>query len=265
MKVFADNFFSSIPLAVALREKGIFMVGTIRQNRMGGCQLESEKELKARGRGAFDAMTEMKTGTNLVRWMDKKAINFISTYCAVEPQGTALRWNSAEKKKTPIPRPDIVAEYNAFMGGVDLADMLIELYRVDRKSRKWYTRIVYWVLGVAVVNAWLLTRKFNKMSLADFQSDVAHGLLRANKPASGSSSKRGRPPKNRDATPAGPSAKRILLVDDVRFDCRDHWPEFKSVRKCKLCKAKTNVECTKCTLGLCLTRNRNCFKIFHNK
>lgn len=96
------------------------MVGTIRQNRMGRCPLDNENKLEAQGRGSFDAVTEMKTGVNLIRWMDKKAINFISTYCTVEPQGNAMRWNPVEKKKTAIPRPDVVGEYNAFMGGVDL-------------------------------------------------------------------------------------------------------------------------------------------------
>lgn len=104
--------------------------------------MKTEKELKKEGRGASDAVTEMKTGVNLIRWMDKKAINFISTYKSIEPRGTALRWNTEEKKNTEVERPDVVAEYNRFMGGVDLADMLLELYRVDRKSFKWYFRIV---------------------------------------------------------------------------------------------------------------------------
>lgn len=119
-KVLTDNYFSSIALAVALKEAGIFMVGTIRSDRMKSCPLFDEKTLKKKGRGAVDCITEMRTGTNLIRWVDKKTINFISTYAAVNPVGEAMRWNSVEKKKTPIPRPDVVAKYNSFMGGFDL-------------------------------------------------------------------------------------------------------------------------------------------------
>jgi len=64
-------------MALALKAKGIFMVGTIRSNRMGGCDLESGATLKKSGRGSHSAATEMKTGINLIRLYDKKAINFI--------------------------------------------------------------------------------------------------------------------------------------------------------------------------------------------
>ena len=37
-KVFFDNYFTSIPLLVELRESGILALGTIRQNRMVGAQ-----------------------------------------------------------------------------------------------------------------------------------------------------------------------------------------------------------------------------------
>lgn len=167
------------------------------------------------------------TGTNLIRWVDKKLINFISTYAAVNPVGKAMRWNSAEKKKTPILRPDVVAEYNSFMGGVDLADMLIELYRIDRRNCKWYMRIIWWILGVALVNSWLLSRKSNKLSLMDFHADVAYGLLLAKKAVpgdSGSGKKRGRPPLS-SPLPAeeGSKARRQLPITDVRLDRVDHW------------------------------------------
>ena len=52
-KVFFDNYSTSIPLLVELRENGILALGTIRQNRMIGAQklFQSDKELKKKGRG----------------------------------------------------------------------------------------------------------------------------------------------------------------------------------------------------------------------
>lgn len=35
------------------------------------------------------------------------------------------------KKTVDVDRPFVVKEYNTFMGGVDKADMLLELYRID--------------------------------------------------------------------------------------------------------------------------------------
>lgn len=135
--------------------------------------------------------------------------------------------------------------------------MLIELYHIDRKNCKWYMRIVWWVLGVAVVNSWLLAKQHsNKISLMDFHSDVAYGLLMAKKPSSGCSSgkKRGRPPVNNPRPEEGGSkVRRMLPIADVRYDKVDHWPEYKKENKCALCKIKkTSVFCTKCKINLCM-------------
>ncbi|XP_049306580.1 piggyBac transposable element-derived protein 1-like isoform X2 [Bactrocera dorsalis] len=53
-KLFFDNWFSSISLMIALKEKGILAVGTIRSNRLKNCALISEKDLQKRGRGSSD-------------------------------------------------------------------------------------------------------------------------------------------------------------------------------------------------------------------
>ena len=41
-KIFADNFFTGIPLLERLHERGIQYVGTVRPNRLPGCDLASE-------------------------------------------------------------------------------------------------------------------------------------------------------------------------------------------------------------------------------
>lgn len=33
---------------------------------------------------------------------------------------------------------NVIKEYNTHIGGVDLAGMLISLYRIEIKSRRWY-------------------------------------------------------------------------------------------------------------------------------
>ncbi|XP_047111631.1 piggyBac transposable element-derived protein 3-like [Schistocerca piceifrons] len=53
-KVFADSLFSSIPLAIALKERGIEFCGTIRIDRMGKCPLKTEVELRKTGCGSCD-------------------------------------------------------------------------------------------------------------------------------------------------------------------------------------------------------------------
>ena len=46
-KIYADNFFSSLQLVKELKEKSIWYVGTVRENRLKGCSLKPEKAQKA--------------------------------------------------------------------------------------------------------------------------------------------------------------------------------------------------------------------------
>lgn len=89
------------------------------------------------------------SGAAVVGWLDKKKISFVSNYVAVEPVEKCTRWVKSLNKRIEIERPAIVAEYNQFMGGVDLADMLIELYRIKIKSKRGYLRIIHWGINVS--------------------------------------------------------------------------------------------------------------------
>lgn len=261
-KIYCDNWFSSLNLAAALLERGITMVGTIRSDRMGKCPLLSEKDLKREGRGSFDHKTELNNGINLVRWFDKKAINFISTYTAVEPLGTCQRWDAVEKKKIDVQRPKIVKEYNKYMGGVDLSDMLLEIYRIDLKSTKSYFRIVNYVIGVAIVNSWLLYREDCKalndtaMPLVRFQANVARTLISRHT----SAKKRGRPSVDQPF----PVSRQLQPTTDTRYDDKSHLPVFTDKKRWKFCvKGITTVYCQKSKVNLCFVPNRNCFSIYH--
>lgn len=69
------------------------------------------------------------------------------------------------------------------MGGVDLLDSLVSLYKQKMKSRRWYMYIFWHTILIAAVNAWLwykphcslLHRK--PMKLCNFIRDVASGLI----------------------------------------------------------------------------------------
>lgn len=125
-EVFADNYFTSVPLVQHLKERGIHYIGTIRMNRMKDCTMMGEKEMKKNGRGSMDLRVNQDNNI-FVRWYDNKAVNLISSFVGIEPVGNVERWH--RKSKTPImgPRPAIVETYNKFMGGVDLLDAVCTL------------------------------------------------------------------------------------------------------------------------------------------
>lgn len=293
-KLFFDNWFTSVSLLVALKELGIFSTGTVRKNRMGNCELLADPELKKRGRGSYDAKCEVNYNIAAVRWFDSKSVQLLSTCVADEPMGTCERWSSKDKKIVQVPRPAIVALYNRHMGGVDLSDMLMELYKVNHRSKKWYMRIFYWCLSTSVINSWLLYRRHSKiisphhkhMPLIKFQLQIAHALLNATSSFSSAiQRKRGRPSANSftslvDPPASSPSSSvtsehastlgsKVRKVtpnppNSKRYDEKNHWVVWGAKGRCRLCKTGTpSSKCNKCGVHLCCNPNKNCFLSYH--
>lgn len=49
--IYFDNFYTSIPLLVYLRSRGIYGLGTVRANRVPNCKLPSDNDCKNEPRG----------------------------------------------------------------------------------------------------------------------------------------------------------------------------------------------------------------------
>lgn len=243
-------------------------VGTVRPNRLSGCVLRNEKELKSSGRGSFDVKIETSCNIAAVRWFDSKAVTLLSTFVSAEPVEKANRWDKKSKTHVTIDRPAIVQEYNRFMGGTDLLDSMLAKYRYRMKSKRWYMYLFWHSLTIAMLNAWLMYRRdcralqLPKSSILNrrrFQAEVASCLVNVN-----AAKKRGRP--SVDEMPA----KVLRMIHNgaceiVRKDSFAHWPVKVSKRgRCKVCKRnQTNTLCEKCGVRLCFTKERNCFCTCH--
>ena len=57
-------------------------------------------------------------------------------------------------EKIQIPCPEIIIDYNKFMGDVDLMDQKMIIYETDRKAKiKYYLRIFFDLMDIAVNKA----------------------------------------------------------------------------------------------------------------
>ena len=279
-KVFFDNFFSSIAIMNYLKKDGFWAVATIRKDRLKGADkhLLAEKELKKKGRGSFDYVVEANSGVTVIRWFDNGLVQLLSNYIGNDLTAQARRWSKKEGRFINIDRPAMVTEYNSNMGGVDLCDMLMSMYRIRHRSTKYYMHIVFYCIGAAVVNGWLLYRRQmtqknvpskNQMSLLAFQSEIAVGLCKAGKTSGETARPRGRP--STSPVPAAtPSRKRKATsapnpTRDVQLDQCGHFPMFQDKQqRCRHCKTGySHVKCCKCEVHLCLVKSRNCFNAFH--
>lgn len=61
------------------------------------------------------------------------------------------------------------------MGDVDFMDSVIERYRIIMRSEKWYIKTGNHLVGVSVVNVWILFKKVTEKSiqLAQFREQLA--------------------------------------------------------------------------------------------
>lgn len=221
-KIFFDNWFSSVPLVGKLKDEGILCLSTVQANRLKGCLLKDDKQMKKDGRGTSDFCVEEGTNSVAIKWYDNKPVHLLSNYVGIEQLDTCKRWDGKLLKNVEIDRPFAIAEYNKYMGGVDLSDTFMSLYKIDVKSRIFYMRLFFYILDVTVTNAWVLYSRVQSrepvqsrktMTLLDFKEDVAAGLMSSNL----SVCKRGGP-----STSTSPAPKSKVFnsqpADSIRFD-----------------------------------------------
>jgi DNA excision repair protein ERCC-6 len=152
--------------------------GTLRINRLKNIKMINKKDMNKKARGFYESHVDQHNELILIKWKDNKVVSLLSNAFGLHPLTTARRYVHSERKKTDIPQPQVVAQYNKFMGGVDLLDRHIANYRMSIRGKKFYMPIVLWMLDLAITNAWSLAKSCNcKMDQLEFRRRLARGLL----------------------------------------------------------------------------------------
>ncbi|XP_028324766.1 piggyBac transposable element-derived protein 3-like [Gouania willdenowi] len=243
--VFCDNYFTSFDLIQNLHGNlGLRCIGTVRANRMGGATLKTDKELMKEGRGAFDYRST--EGVIAVKWVDNKCVNLLSNACGIAPVSSVKRWSKEANTKIAVPCPSLIPAYNQHMGGIDLSDMLVHLYKTPVKSRRWYFPLFGYILDLCISNAWLIYKRdcsllnIKPQPLKRFRLAVAHTLAQVDKLPS----KVGRP--SSSSPPHMPSQKKSNTPrpsqpqPDVRYDNCGHLPLHSDKRGSTFCAQGPN-------------------------
>lgn len=210
------------------------------------------------------------TGIVAVKWMDKKAVHFISNYH--NPlEVIEIQRKLKDGTKVQIPCPSLVKDYNKNMGFVDKADMLRAAYEIDRKSRKWYHRITFFGVDVSVVNAFIIFTNAaseegsRTLTLKHFRLSAALGLIGLNKGTRSLAQKFSMKQVKSNFKPK--------VLPEIKYTEARHMPEVVGDgrnRRCAYCSTKRDVhrsiwQCSDCNVGLCLNSERNCFKLYHTQ
>lgn len=239
--LYMDNFYNSYDLCYILREKKVYVAGTMRGNRGEPEEFVINKKQMKKG----DYFYASKDKINILMWYDKKVVCFISTF---------MNFDQRILEGTPklTEKPEMIRDYDRNMGGVDKYDQMLRSYYNERKNKKWTNKFAIYLLNMMVHNSYIIYQKFNTntnstMTHLDFRKNVVKMFT-----------------DQIDVTDQ-PNQKPKQVLEPT-----GHWPnevDSKNKRNCKMCWRKgvrktTRVFCEQCKVFLCI---KVCFKHYHTE
>jgi hypothetical protein len=158
-----DGFFSSVPLFESLFQRGIYAVATTRS-----WLIDFPSSLVLVNKHLREGQWLFRQRGNLVctSWMDHKPVNLLSTYCDPLPEEEVQRWRRSSAKgrrdkRVRLKCPDVLVQYHHWMRGVDVWSQKESYYRIGRKSNKWWPRLAWFLIDMAVSNAYVLYARYS--------------------------------------------------------------------------------------------------------
>lgn len=194
--------------------------------------------------------------------MDNKPVCMLSTLHCPTDATSVLRRNK-DGSRNEIPCPKVVKVFNEIMGGVDRFDQLRERYAIGRRSVKWWHRIFYYLIDLAIVNSFILYKESQKTSNSKPCDQLSFRLRLAKQLIDGFSSRK------RRGRPVNYVSKKFDVPNDVKYaNVGSHLPIVNNnYRRCRHCSTKeaekrTRYTCSGCEVPLCI---KDCFQKFHVK
>ena len=209
--------------------------------------------MKKKERGLINYRFDQSNKILVTRWNDNKPVSVATNYCLVHPNISAKRFLQKEKKHLNMNMPKCISEYNLNMGGVDMPDKQVSLYRTCIRGKKCKFPVFTQFLDITVVNAWRLYQEAsgNKtMSLLTARWEITLSYL--SKQTSSNRKRLGH--KNK--------ISEVRVSKAIRLDEGNHLMQpITTQRRCAHCGMKTKHICTRCQVPL----HNRCFQDFHSK
>ena len=88
--------------------------------------------------------------------MKSMALNFV----LLDGSKVTKRWDRKNGQETQVDYLSAVVNYNQNVrGSVDLRNGLLSYYRISVKSKKWYHRLIWHFLDIAIVQDFILQKR----------------------------------------------------------------------------------------------------------
>jgi hypothetical protein len=247
--LYCDTLFTSPTLLASLSNVGIRVCGSVKRNRIGmpsAAELTPER-LTAIPRGAHLQM--QRDDVTLCAWRDKKLILLLYNHIDPSQVTTMQRWGE-DGAIYQLGCPQAIRDYFHHARAVDIINQLHYSYLPGRKSRKCWTRLVWWLLDICILNAFRLWQvQHPDESHLTFRMQLAHELMES------------LPPDRRPQRTAHTHPGSAALA-------REHYSERSQARgDCVQCNRRpdsrvtTQHVCAKCRVHLCIGA---CFAAYHS-
>ena len=242
--LYFDNLYTSPDLCDQLLQMEVRSCGTCRPNRRGlPASLRTARSELAKG----EMRSWQRGQLGCLLWSDARPVIFLSTIRRVD-------------QLTPIPahggcpatiRPTVAVDYNYNKGHVDQIDQLRAYYVVERRGRRTWLPLAWWLFDVCIINAyklWCLHRSV-KPGVLHFRDQLQMQIAAAY------------PSPHTPVQPAAPAVVQRGYVG--------HWPKKVELwRNCVHCSTgrrrrhKTDFQCAVCGVHL---HPDACFGAYHDR
>ncbi|XP_054259410.1 uncharacterized protein LOC128984146 [Macrosteles quadrilineatus] len=147
--LFTDNYYTKLPLARSLYEAKSYLTGTVNKRSK-----ELSKTVLQAKLCVGESLYFRKGNENilLLKFKEKatrKPVHLISTACHAENV-------EVNRGYDVVTKPMVIHRYNQHMGGVDSKEKSIYHVTCSRQTKKYWKKIVYNYMDMAIFNAYLL-------------------------------------------------------------------------------------------------------------
>ena len=133
--IFIDNYFASTKLIKRLPQLGFRVACTLRFNRVEKWPVLTEKQFGQKERGYYQHFISDDKKSIVIAWNDSKRVLLGSNHIGTKSETAGKRWDKEKRCKVNILAPQIISQYNKFMGEVDTLNMLVALHQIPFRSK----------------------------------------------------------------------------------------------------------------------------------
>lgn len=263
--LYVDNYYTSPTLFTDLYQLDTGACGTAR-HRKGIPHAFRVAQVKNTG----DKFT-MNNGTLLaVKIKDRKVFQMLSTVHSINEVQIGRNHHATGR---PLTKPEIVHEYNKYMGAVDRCDQMVAYSCFRRRTMKWWKKVFFHLFSLSVLNSYILYKEKTRSPVLQrtFRRELVKELITSSG-ISYSLTPRGRPRRSAEGLTRLEAGRHFPekiqgtgKKSNISRSCVVCFPAQKKIlartgEKRKRSGRESCYQCTVCKVALCI---QECFQLYH--